>query len=286
MKPKKSYPNEVYLNGSWLSPDKAQVSVFDRGFMLGDGIYEVSPFYKGKGFKLREHLQRLQYCLDQISLEFDAFSLEKIIYKAITRAELSTQDCAVYMQVTRGVAPRTHYYPEKARPTVLLYAFPVTLEGFDKKSWKVSVTKDRRWHRCDIKSISLLANVMANEEAITTGFDETLLIRNGWFTEGSHTSIFFVKQGSLFTHPKGPDILSGVTRDVVLDLAQDLGLKVKEAKVHLDELVEVEEVFVTGTTTQIMKVHSIFYKDKEVFTTKKEDITRKLQQVFIERTRP
>lgn len=285
MKPKKTYPKEVYLNGSWLKPEKAQVSVFDRGFMLGDGIYEVSPFYKGKAFKLKEHLQRLQYCLDEISLDFDAFSLEEVIYEAMERAKLSAEDCAVYMQVTRGVAPRTHYYPEDARPTVLLYAYPVKLEDFEEKSWKVSVTKDLRWHRCDIKSISLLANIRANEEAISNGFDENLLIRSGWFTEGSHSSIFFVKQGTLFTHPEGQNILSGITRQVILDLARELDLKVKEERVHLDELVEVEEVFLTGTTTQIMKVDSITYKDKEVFTAKKNEITRKLQEVFIERTR-
>jgi len=285
VKSKKSYPEEVYLNGSWLKPEKAQVSVFDRGFMLGDGIYEVSPFYKGKAFKLKEHLQRLQYCLDEISLEFDASSLEEVIYEAIERAKLDAEDCAVYMQVTRGVAPRTHYYPEDARPTVLLYVYPVKLEGFEEKSWKVSVTKDLRWHRCDIKSISLLANIRANQEAISNGFDENLLIRSGWFTEGSHSSIFFVKQGTLFTHPKGHNILSGITRQVVLDLARELDLKVKEEKVHLDELVEVEEVFLTGTTTQIMKVDSITYNDKEVFIAKKDEITRKLQEVFVKETR-
>lgn len=285
MKPKKSYPAEVYLNGSWQKPEKAQISVFDRGFMLGDGIYEVSPFYKGKAFKLREHLQRLQYCLDEISLKFNAFSLERTIYEAIERAKLSTEDCAVYIQVTRGVAPRTHFYPQNATPTVLLYAYPVKLEGFEDKSWKVSVTKDLRWHRCDIKSISLLANIRANEEAILCGFDENLLIRKGWFTEGSHTTIFFVKYGMVYTHPEGPDILSGITRQVIIDLCGALGIKVKEEKVHLDELVEVEEVFLTGTTTQVTVVESIFYEGNEVFTAKKDEITRKLQEVFLKETR-
>lgn len=285
VKPKKFFPKEVYLNGSWLKPEKAQVSVFDRGFMLGDGIYEVCPFYNGKAFKLKEHLQRLQYCLDQINLEFDAFSLEEVIYEAIERAKLSTEDCAVYMQVTRGVAPRTHHYPEKSTPTVLLYVYPVKLEGFEEKSWKVSVTKDLRWHRCDIKSISLLANIRANEEGISTGFDENLLIRNGWFTEGSHTTIFFVKYGMVYTHPEGPDILSGITRQVIIDLCEKLGIKVKEEKVHLDELVEVEETFLTGTTTQITKVDSIFYEGNEVFKAKNDEITRKLQEVFVRETR-
>ncbi|MDR9457018.1 MAG: aminotransferase class IV [Salegentibacter sp.] len=285
MKPKKSYPKEVYLNGSWLKPEKAQVSVFDRGFMLGDGIYEVSPFYKGKAFKLKEHLQRLQYCLDEISLDFDAFSLEEVIYEAIERAKLSTEDCAVYMQVTRGVAPRTHYYPEDARPTVLLYVFPVILEGFEKKTWDVMATEDKRWHRCDIKSTALLANVMANEEAVAAGFAENLLVRKGYFTEGSHSSLFFVKYGVVHTHPEGPQILSGITRAEVIKICSDLGIKVREKAVHIDELVEVEEIFVTGTTTQIIPVTSITHKNKKVYSASKDSITKKLQQFFIERTR-
>ncbi|WP_081211519.1 aminotransferase class IV [Salegentibacter sediminis] len=285
MKTKKSYPQEVYLNGSWLKPEKAQVSVFDRGFMLGDGIYEVSPFYKGKAFKLQEHLQRLQYCLDEIGLDFDAFSLEEIIYEAIERAKLSDEDCAVYMQVSRGTAPRSHFVPEKIEATILLYAFPVTLEGFEKKTWDVMATEDKRWHRCDIKSTALLANVMANEEAIAAGFAENLLVRKGYFTEGSHSSLFFIKYGVVHTHPEGPEILSGITRAEVIKICNDLGIKVREKAVHIDELVEVEEIFVTGTTTQIIPVSSITHNNKKVYSASKDSITKKLQQVFIERTR-
>lgn len=285
MKSKKSFPKEVYLNGSWLKPEKAQVSVFDRGFMFGDGIYEVSPFYKGKDFKLKEHLQRLQYCLDEISLDFDASSLEETIYEAIERAKLSAEDCAVYMQVSRGMAPRSHFMPEKIEATVLLYVFPVILEGFEKKTWDVMATEDKRWHRCDIKSTALLANVMANEEAVAAGFAENLLVRKGYFTEGSHSSLFFVKYGVVHTHPEGPQILSGITRAEVIKICSDLGIKVREKAVHIDELVEVEEIFVTGTTTQIIPVTSITHKNKKVYSASKDSITKKLQQVFIERTR-
>ena len=285
MKPEKKYPSEVYLNGKWLKPDEAFVSVFDRAFMFGDSFYEVTPFYKGKAFKLKEHLKRLQYSLDQIQVAFDAFSLENLMYEALDRLNLNETDAAVYIQVSRGVAARSHFIPEKIESSILLYAFPVTLEGFEKKTWEVMATEDKRWHRCDIKSTALLANVMANEEAIAAGFAENLLVRKGYFTEGSHSSLFFVKYGVLHTHPEGPEILSGVTRAEVINICADLNIKVVEKAVHIDELVEVDEIFVTGTTTQIIPISSITHKNKKVYTARKDSITRKLQKVFIERTR-
>ena len=285
MKPEKKYPSEVYLNGKWLKPDEAYVSVFDRAFMFGDGVYEVTPFYKGKAFKLKEHLKRLQYSLDQIQVAFDAFLLENLMYEALDRLNLNETDAAVYIQVSRGAAARSHFIPEKIESSILLYAFPVTLEGFEKKTWEVMATEDKRWHRCDIKSTALLANVMANEEAIAAGFAENLLVRKGYFTEGSHSSLFFVKYGVLHTHPEGPEILSGVTRAEVINICTDLNIKVVEKAVHIDELVEVDEIFVTGTTTQIIPISSITHKNKKVYTARKDSITRKLQKVFIERTR-
>ena len=285
MKPEKKYPSEVYLNGKWLKPDEAYVSVFDRAFMFGDGVYEVTPFYKGKAFKLKEHLKRLQYSLDQIQVAFDAFSLENLMYEALDRLNLNETDAAVYIQVSRGAAARSHFIPEKIETTILLYAFPVTLEGFEKKTWEVMATEDKRWHRCDIKSTALLANVMANEESIAAGFAENLLVRKGYFTEGSHSSLFFVKYGVLHPHPEGPEILSGVTRAEVINICTDLNIKVVEKAVHIDELVEVDEIFVTGTTTQIIPISSITHKNKIVYTARKDSITRKLQKVFIERTR-
>lgn len=285
MKPEKKYPSEVYLNGKWLKPDEAYVSVFDRAFMFGDGVYEVTPFYKGKAFKLKEHLKRLQYSLDQIQVAFDAFSLENLMYEALDRLNLNEADAAVYIQVSRGAAARSHFIPEKIETSILLYAFPVALEGFEKKTWEVMATEDKRWHRCDIKSTALLANVMANEEAIAAGFAENLLVRKGYFTEGSHSSLFFVKYGVLHTHPEGPEILSGVTRAEVINICADLNIKVVEKAVHIDELVEVDEIFVTGTTTQIIPISSITHKNKKVYTARKDSITRKLQKIFIDRTR-
>jgi D-alanine transaminase len=156
MKPEKEYPAEVYLNGSWMKPEQAKISVFDRGFMFGDGIYEVTPYYSGKAFKLKEHLERLQYCLNEVQIIFNASTLEEVMAEALERAGLNEADAAVYVQISRGVAPRTHYYAENVSPTVLIYAYSVKLEGFEEKQWNVLASKDRRWHRCDIKSTALI----------------------------------------------------------------------------------------------------------------------------------
>lgn len=285
MKPKKNYPEEVYLNGKWLKGDQAFVSVFDRGFMFGDGIYEVTPFYNGIPFKLKEHLERLQYCLKEVQIEFDVASLEKLMLEAIFRAGLSKNDAAVYIQISRGTAPRTHFYPENPTPTILLYSFPVNLESFETRQWKVLVSEDKRWHRCDIKTTALMANIMANEEAVSLGFEENLLVRKGYFTEASHSSAFFVKYKTIYTHPEGPDILSGITRKQIISLCKDLEIEVKEKAVHLDELVEVDEIFLTGTTTQVVRVESVHSREKELFRASKNEITTLLQNEFIKLTR-
>lgn len=285
MKPKKNYPEEVFLNGKWMKHEEAFVSVFDRSFMFGDGIYEVTPFYEGKPFRLKAHLDRLRYCLKEVQIPYDISSLEETMIEAVSRGGFSEVDSAVYIQVSRGMAPRTHYFPEVPRPTLLLYAFPVNLRDFESKSWKVIVSKDKRWHRCDIKSTALMANIMANEAAISANFDENLLYRKGYFTEGSHSTAFFVKNDKVFTHPEGPNILSGVTRKEVIKMCIDLNIPVQEEKIHLDELVEIDEIFLTGTTTQIISVATVHSGEKEIYRSHKRNITEKLQQEFIKRTR-
>lgn len=285
MKPKKTYPAELYLNGEWLAPDKAFVSVFDRAFMFGDGIYEITPFYGGKAFRMQDHLERLKYCLQQIKIPFDCAILEHLMAEALTRSGLTHSDAAVYIQISRGKAPRTHYFPEHVEPTFLLYAFPVVLENFREKRWKVLVSEDFRWQRCDIKSTALLANTMSNEEAVADGFDENLLLRDGYFTEGSHSTAFFVMNNTVYTHPEGPHILSGITRKVVLEICRDLEIPYEERPVNLEEMDRVEEVFLTGTTTQITVVESLHSKGQQIFTSQKGEITKRLQDEFLKRTR-
>ncbi|WP_029034974.1 aminotransferase class IV [Salinimicrobium terrae] len=285
MKNTKSYPAEVYLNGNWMPPQGAMVSVFDRAFMFGDGIYEVTPFYRGKPFRLQDHLGRLKYCLEEIKIPFDFSILEPLMFEALSRAGLAESDAAVYIQVSRGVAPRTHYFPDNPEPTFLMYAFPVQLENFQEKRWKVLVSEDFRWQRCDIKSTALLANTMSNEEAISGGFDENLLVRDGFFTEGSHSTAFFVSHGIVYTHPEGPHILSAITRKVVLEICRDLEIDYKEEAFPFDKISEIEEIFVTGTTTQITIVDSLHTGGKEIYSAQKGEITERLQEEFWGRTR-
>ena len=285
MKNKKTYPAEVYFKDHWIKPEEAFVSVFDRSFMFGDGIYEVTPFYSGKAFKLADHVERVKYCLGEMNINFDTSNLEKLMLQAVERSDFSSQDAAVYLQISRGTAPRSHFIPEEITPTLLLYAFQVNLHDFENKFWKVTASEDLRWHRCDIKSTALLANTMANDAAISAGYDENLLFRNGYFTEGSHTTIFFVKNQTVYTHPEGPQILSGITRKVIIEICNDLNITVKEEAFAVAELAEVDEVFLTGTTTQVAPISSIEIEGKQVFHYQKGEITRKLQEEFVKRTR-
>ncbi len=282
---KKTYPEEVYFNGKWMPPGEAFVSVFDRGFMFGDGVYEVTPFYKGDSFRIKDHLDRLKYSLKETGINYDVDPLQELMSEAVARQDLVKKDAAVYIQITRGGAPRTHYMPVDVQPTILLYAFPVLMEGFEEREAHVLVSEDLRWHRCDIKSISLLANIQANDVSHQRGLNENLLVRDGFFTEGSHTSIFFVKNDKVFTHPEGPNILSGITRKVIIELCKALKFDVIEKAVHIDELVEVDEIFLTGTTTQVLKVKTLISEEKERFIAGGHKVTGKIQQAFIDITR-
>ncbi len=268
-----------------MPSQEATVSVFDRGFMFGDGIYEVTPFYRGKPFKLQEHLDRLKYCLSEIKIPFDFSILEPLMFEALSRAGLADKDAAVYMQVSRGAAPRTHYFPEDPKPTFLMYAFPVQLENFQEKRWEVLVSEDFRWQRCDIKSTALLANTMSNDDAIASGYHENLLVRDGYFTEGSHSTAFFVVGDTIYTHPEGPCILSGITRKVVLEICRELGITCKEEAFPVNRISDAKEVFLTGTTTQITAVSLLKDRGRVLFKGEKGEITARLQKEFLKRTR-
>ncbi len=282
----RSYPKDVCLNGRWLKPEEAKISVFDRGFMLGDALYEVIPFYDGEVFALEEHLSRLKYCLNEISLDFDSDKLVPFIEDAVKRSDYAEKDSAVYLQISRGAAPRSHFFPEQSEPVFLIYSFQVDLRNFENKQWKLLISDDIRWQRCDIKSTSYLANTMLNDRSYKLGLDETLLVKNGKFTEGSHSTVFFVNNNIVYTHPEGHEILSGVTRKIVIDICRELKIEVKEKPFLYSELETAEEIFLTGTTTQIMAVSEIFAQEEPVFQRSESGpITRRLQEAFIQKTR-
>lgn len=283
---KKSYPGIVYLNGEWVTHDQAKISVFDRGFIFGDGVYEVISFYDGRPFLMEEHLQRLRNSLSVAELVVDLNTIPEIIYEAVKRVGLTSSDCLVYLQVTRGVAPRMHHYPEDSTPTIMAYAYNFEFGSYKHKMIKVFVAEDERWHRCDVKTTSLMGNVRANNAGAKAGAHETILVRNGEFTEGSHSNLFFVKNGELFTHPNGHHILPGITRGKVLELCHELNLKVYEQALPLAGFGSVDEAFITGTGSEVQGIGSVILSGKEIqISSDAGPVTTKLQEAFEKLTR-
>ncbi|MBO0323601.1 aminotransferase class IV [Muricauda sp. CAU 1633] len=279
MLPKGTFPDTIFLNGELISSNEATISVFDRGFLFGDGIYEVMVQLENGLFYKDAHLERLQQNLEKIGIKYDVAEMESQLNPLLMANNLTNKSCLIYMQVTRGVAPRKHAYPKDVAPTVLMYALPYSLPHINTKSTYAILRSDNRWLRCDIKSTSLLGNVMANERAMEENADEAVLVRDGFITEGSHTNIFFVKSGKVYTHPANQLILDGITRKIVLKLCEELDIPLMEKAIGVDEIDGMDEAFLTGTTTQIASIaqlgeHSYHAPDAIGKT------TQKLQQAF------
>ena len=249
----------VYLNGEFMKPEQATISPFDRGFIFGDGVYEVIPVFGGRLFRLRSHLQRLQDSLNAIELA-NPLSLEnwnKILQRLVDEA--GGGDQYVYLQVTRGVAQRNHAFPKDVPPTVFAYVQnkPFPEESVDQPGVAVITATDIRWQRCDIKSVSLLGAVMLRQLAERAGAIETILLRDGLVTEGAATNVFLVLDGVLVTPPKSRLILTGITRDLVLEIVREHGIAVEERDVRESELASASEVWVTSSTNEIKPVGTI-----------------------------
>ena len=274
------YPDKVYLNGNIVPPEDAKISVFDRGFIFGDGIYEVMVQIEGVFFYKKAHLDRLQEGLNKINITFDTSSLLIDIEKLLGVTKLTGKDCLLYIQITRGVAPRQHSYPLDIVPTVMMYAVPKVLPKINAVNAKVITREDFRWSRCDIKMTSLLGNVMLNEEAVQHQCFETILHRDGFFTEASHCNVFFIKDGIVLTHPANKLILDGITRQVVFELCKSLDIEIQETLVSINDVSEIDEAFLTGTSTQIASIQQIddhiLYKENNI-----GPVTQKLQEAFL-----
>lgn len=252
-----SYPKMVYLNGSIVPSEDAKISVFDRGFLLGDGVYEVMTYNKGNFFKADYHFKRLTRSLTELGIHFNPDSLLNEIPKVLNASDLENKDGLLYIQITRGIAPRQHAFPEKIIPSVLMYAWEKSLPEINTALAKVQIQEEFRWSRCDIKSTSLLGNVLANQYAASRGCYETLFYREGIITEASHCNVFFVKDETVFTHPANNFILNGITRQVVLELCEQEGIPVIESGVTLNDIQTMDEAFLTGTSTQVMAISHI-----------------------------
>lgn len=242
--------------------EEACVPVTDRGFLFGDGVYEVIPAYGGRLFRLPHHLQRLQNSLDGIRLAnpLDASGWEHILNELLVKNRAAAgpdNDQAVYLQVTRGSAPRRdHCFPATVTPTVYAASNPIALpDPAIEKSGVVAITlQDTRWQRCDIKAITLLPNVLLRQQVVDQGAAEAILVRNGRVLEGSSSNIFVVRNGTLITPPKSEYLLPGITRDLVLELADKHGIPCAESDIDETMLMQVEEVWITSSTREIVPV--------------------------------
>jgi D-alanine transaminase len=240
----------VYLNGEYIPLAEAKVSVLDRGFIFGDGVYEVIPIYNRKPFRLEQHLQRLQSNLDAIRITnpFDKQQWSEIFDRVINANEPAHQ--SLYMQITRGVAKRDHAFPEKVTPTIFVMVNPLqeTDDSAFNKGISAITLDDIRWQYCNIKAIALLPNVLLKQTAIDDGAQEAILLRNGEVTEGSASNIFIVSQGVIKTPPKTSFLLPGITRDLVVELAKNNGLAIKETGFSGTELQSADEIWITSST--------------------------------------
>lgn len=252
----------VYLNGAFLPKDQACVSVMDRGFLFGDGVYEVIPAYGGRLFRLPHHLKRLQDSLDGIRLANPCRDEQwhNILTELLERNRdpaASRNDQSVYLQVTRGSAPRRdHSFPEHVIPTVFAMSNPMAEPDALTESRGIAVVTldDIRWQMCNIKAITLLPNVLLRQQANEQDSAEAILIKDGLAIEGSASNLFTVKDGVLRTPPKGPLMLPGITRDLVLELAAQHGLPCHETDVSEAALRDADELWITSSTREIVPV--------------------------------
>jgi D-alanine transaminase len=276
----------VYLNGSFLPRAEARVSVEDRGFVFGDGIYEVLRAINGRFFATQFHNKRLERSLDgvRIALSGDDSPARfvEIGKQLLKENNLREGEATLYMQVTRGANTRAHHFPPpETAPTIYISAARFTPYTDFAESGAAAITHpDLRWGRCDLKTLNLLPNVLASQTAKERGAFEAMLIRDGVVTEGAKTNFFGVVNGSLRTHPSDSHILPGITRAVLQELARDLGIEIDEAPIKASEIPKLSELFLTGTTTDVMPVVKL--DDRPVGKGKPGELTRRLQRVLAE----
>jgi D-alanine transaminase len=249
----------IYLNGEFMPIEQARIPVLDRGFIFGDGVYEVIPTYSKRPFRLTEHLARLQSSLDAIGIANP--------HAAATWTELVTrivagnpwEDQNVYLQVTRGVAKRDHAFPKGLKPTVFVMATELVIPSAElmKSGAKAIVLPDFRWLRCDIKSISLLGNCMLRTEAADAGCAEAILVRDGQLTEASASNVFVVKDGTVLAPPKSHLILPGITYDVVLEILRENTVLHEVRPVKESELRSADEVWVTSSSREVLPITTL-----------------------------
>lgn len=246
----------IYLNGKFIPLEEAYIPVLDRGFIFGDGVYEVIPAYSRKPFRLEEHLNRLQHSLDGIRLKnpFSNAEWKNLLEQLI--AKNNGEDQYIYLHITRGVAKRDHAFPVNVPPTVFIMSNPLLPPPVELLASGASAITaiDNRWIRCDVKAISLLPNVLLRQLAVDVHALETILIRDGFLTEGAASNIFIVSNNVLLAPPKSHLMLPGITYDVVLELAAANGIPHEIRQISEHEIRKADEIFLTSSTKEIMPI--------------------------------
>ncbi|MBU3736090.1 MAG: D-amino acid aminotransferase [Methylobacterium sp.] len=246
----------VYLNGEFLPIEAARVPVLDRGFIFGDGVYEIIPVYSRHAFRLEEHLRRLQHSLDGVRIA-NPHPLPH--WAALVRQLIdlnAPEDQSVYLHVTRGVAPRDHAFPKNTAPTVFMMSNPLLTPPAHQVEQGVALVSavDNRWDRCDLKAIALLPNVLLRQQAVDAGAIESVLFRDGILTEGAASNIFAVERGVILAPPKDHHMLPGITYDLVLELAHADGIAVESGKFPEARIRAADELWMTSSTREVLAV--------------------------------
>lgn len=249
----------VFLNGAFMPLEDAKIPVLDRGFIFGDGVYEVIPVYSRHPFRLPEHLARLQHSLDGIRLAnpMSDSAWMKLIHDLIAKNE--GEDQSVYLQVTRGVAKRDHAFPRDVRQTVFMMSSPLTTPPREQiENGVPAITaNDFRWLKCDVKSVALLGNCLLRQQAVDAGAVETILFRDGRLTEASASNVFVVKNGVLLAPPKDNLVLPGITYDVVIEIAQAREFELEVRQISEAEVRGADEIWVTSSTKEVLAITTL-----------------------------
>ncbi len=273
----------TFINGEFTTSEKATVNVEDRGLLFGDGVYDFVRSYYGKIFQIDEHLERLANSASSIEIElpYSMNEIKSIVNQLIAKSGIKSI-VGVYIQLTRGAAPRVHNFPKEIKPNFFIIARPLEKEpSFIKyKGIKTTLVPDERWGRCDIKSLNLLPNVIAKEKAHRQDALETIFFRDYGITEASSSSVFAVFNQQIYTAPLGPWILPGITRGTVLNLAKEKGYTINLEFINKDKIFEAEEVFITNSRYDVLPVTQM--NDKIISNGKPGEITMELKNAFNE----
>lgn len=249
----------VYLNGQFMPLEEARIPVLDRGFIFGDGVYEVIPVYSRHPFRLPEHLQRLQHSLDSVRIANPLTAAEWTgLIKDIV-ARNAGDDQSIYLEVTRGVAKRDHAFPSGVQPTVFIMSAPLTTpprEQIENGVAAITAT-DFRWLKCDVKSVSLLGNCLLKQSAVDAGAAEVVLFRDGYLTEGSASNVFVVRDAMLLAPPKNHLVLPGITYDVVLELAASANIPQAVRDISEHEVRTAQEIWLTSSTREVLAITTL-----------------------------